>query len=189
MLLSPGSVARRLHGALRREHGFTLIEAVLAMALFLGVSTALAGVLTGAISARSVASERTAAEQVANDQLEWVRSLAYADVGLTTDGNPVGDVNPNGNQSAFGGPTVPAGYTVAIRIYWIDDPVPTSFSTKANYKNVVVTVSRTRDAKILTIQSTQVGPRQRAAFGGINLGIVSCRATTRILRSRTDSSA
>ena len=108
MLLSAGGVVRRLQGALRREHGFTLIEAVLAMAIFLGVSTALAGVLTGAISARTVATERTAAEQVANDQLEWVRSLAYADVGLTTNGNPSGDLNPTGNQSALGGPTVPA---------------------------------------------------------------------------------
>ena len=94
MLLSAGGVVRRLQRALRREHGFTLIEAVLAMAIFLGVSTALAGVLTGAISARTVATERTAAEQVANDQLEWVRSLAYADVGLTTNGNPSGDRQP-----------------------------------------------------------------------------------------------
>lgn len=173
MLLSPGRVARGALRLIRSEQGFTLIEAILAMAIFLGVSTALAGVLTSSISARSIASERTAAEQVANDQLEWIRSLAYANVGLTTNGNPTGDVNASGDQSAFGGPVVPSRYTVAIEISWVDDPVPTSFSTKANYKNVIVTVSRARDSKVLTAQSTQVGPRQRAAFGGINLGIVN----------------
>ena len=173
MLLFRRRLARLTLRSVRAEHGFTLIEAVMAMAIFLGVSTALAGVLTSSISARSLASERTAAEQVANDQLEWIRSLDYADVGLTANGNPAGDVDATGNQSAFGGPTVPSRYTVAIEITWVDDPVPTSFSTKANYKNVNVTVSRARDAKVLTMQSTQVGPRQRAAFGGINLGIVN----------------
>ena len=54
-------------------------------------------------------------------------------------------------------------------------PRADGFSTKANYKNVNVTVSRARDAKVLTVQSTQVGPRQRAAFGGINLGIVNAQ--------------
>ena len=100
MLLFPRRLARLTLRSVRAEHGFTLIEAVMAMAIFLGVSTALAGVLTSSISARSLASERTAAEQVANDQLEWIRSLDYADVGLTANGNPAGDVNATGNQSA-----------------------------------------------------------------------------------------
>ncbi len=174
-------VARRVVArALRRgarEAGFTLIEAVMAMAIFAMVATALAGVLVSSISARSIASERTAAEQIANDQLEWIRSIDYDDVGQTTDGNPVGIVEVDGDQSAQGGPTVPAKYTVVIEISWVDDAVPTSYSTKASYKNVVVTVSRARDSKQLTQQSTQVGPRQRAALGGINKGIVNVQVT------------
>jgi len=154
------------------ERGFSLIEAVVAMAIFATVATGLAGVLTSSISARSLASQRTAAEQIANDQLEWIRSLGYTQVGLSVNGNPSGIVNPTGDQSANGGPTVPAGYTVSIDVFWVDDPNPTSFTTRANYKNVVVTVSRTSSSKQLSSQSTQVGPRQRAAFGGINKGIV-----------------
>ncbi len=173
MLLSPESRLRRAFAALRCDRGLSLIEAVVAMAIFLGVSTALAGVLTSSISARAIATERTAAQQEANDQLEWIRSLDYADVGLTVDGNPAGNVDSSGNQSAFGGPTVPARYTVVIDIFWVDDAVPTAVPTRANYKNVVVTVSRARDGKILTTQSTQVGPRQRALYGGANLGIVN----------------
>jgi hypothetical protein len=143
------------------------------MAIFAGVATALAGVLVSSISARSLASERTAAEQIANDQLEFVRSLDYAEVGLTTSNAPVkGVVDPNGNQSAQGGPTVPSRYTVTITIKWVDDSVPTSFRTYKNYKNVTVTVFRARDSKQMTQQSTQVGPRQRALLGGINKGTV-----------------
>jgi type II secretory pathway pseudopilin PulG len=168
-------VAARTWRHAGREAGFTLIEAVMAMAIFAAVATALAGVLTSSISARSTASERTAAEQIANNQLEWIRSLDYDDVGLTVDGNPPGVVDANGNQSAQGGPTVPPLFTVRIDISWVDDSVPTSYDTKASYKNVVVKVSRARDSKQLTEQSTQVGPRQRAAFGGINKGIVNVR--------------
>ncbi len=142
------------------------------MTIFAFVATALAGVLTSSISARSIASERTAAEQIANDQLEWIRSLDYDNVGCTT-GCPVkGNVNPTGDQSLQGGPTVPSRYSVTIMIRWVDDSVPTAFRTYKNYKNVTVTVVRARDSKQLSTQSTQVGPRQRALFGGINKGTV-----------------
>ena len=57
-------------------------------------------------------------------------------------------------------------------ITWVDDSVPTAHRTYKNYKNVTVTVFRTTDSKQMTQQSTQVGPRQRAALGGINKGTV-----------------
>ncbi len=171
-------VARRVAArALRRagrEAGFTLIEAVLAMTIFAVVATALAGVLTSSISARSLASQRTAAEQIANDQLEWIRSLDYDDVGCTTTACPVtgGIVDPNGNQAGQGGPTVPAAYSVTVMITWVDDSVPTAHRTYKNYKNVTVTVTRVTGSKQMAQQSTQVGPRQRAFLGGINKGTV-----------------
>lgn len=145
----------------------------MAMAIFATVATAVAGVLTSSISARSLASQRTSAEQIGNTQLEWIRSLDYASVGLSVDGNPSGIVDPSGDQSAQGGPTVPTLYTVQIDITWVDDRVPTAIDTKTSYKNVVVSVLRAKDSKVLSTQSTQVGPRQRAAFGGINKGIVN----------------
>ncbi len=145
----------------------------MAMAIFAVVATALAGVLTSSIGARSIASDRTGAEQVANSQLEFVRSISYANVGLTVNGNPSGVVDAAGDQSAQGGPTVPSDYAVSIKISWVDDSIPTSPATKANYKNVTVTVFRARDSKVLSVQSTQIGPRQRAPYGGINKGIVN----------------
>jgi type II secretory pathway pseudopilin PulG len=173
MLRAGRQVIRRAQRALGREHGFTLIEAVLAMAIFAAVVTALGGVLTSSISARSLASQRTAAEQIANDQIEWIRSLDYdTEVGLTGAANPNGVVNPTGDQSAQGGPTVPAKYTATITIKWVDDPVPTAFVTHANYKNVTVSVFRATDSKRLTQQSTVISPRQKVALGGINKGTV-----------------
>ena len=167
---------RRARRALAHERGFTLIEAVLAMAIFAAVATSLSGVLTSSISARSLASQRTAAEQIASDQIEWIRSLDYdTEVGCTTSSPtcPVkGVVDPTGSQTAQGGPAVPSGYSVTITIKWVDDAVPTAHRTYKNYKNVTVTVFRVTDSKQMAQQSTQVGPRQRALFGGINKGTV-----------------
>ena len=157
------------------ESGFTLIEAVIAMALFAIVATALAGVLTSSIDARAPlqAIDRGRADR--QQPARVIRSISYANVGLTVNGNPSGIVNASGNQAAQGGPTVPAGWTVAIKISWVDDSIPTSPATRANYKNVTVTVTRTRDSKQMTQQSTQIGPRQRAPYGGINKGIVNAQ--------------
>ena len=155
-----------------REAGFSLIELVMAMTLFAIVSTALGGVLTAAMSARSTALEKTKAEQIANTQLEWIRSLDYLQVGLTSTGQVRGDIDPTGNQASQNGPTVPAGYAVIIKVSWVDDPTPTSYSAYASYKNVLVTVYRAGDTKELTHQSTQVGPRSSSTFGGINAGVI-----------------
>ncbi len=164
----------RLWPRARSESGFTLIEAVMAMAIFATVATAVAGVLTSSINIRSLATQKTSAEQIGNTQLEWIRSLAYADVGIAG-GNPSGIVNANGDQSAQSGPTVPSGFTVQVKISWVDDRVPTAIDTKTSYKNAVVTVSRSSTSKVLATQSTQIGPRQRAALGGIDKGVVNAR--------------
>ena len=154
------------------DAGLSLVEVVAAMAVFAIVSTALAGVLTASIAARSFALDRTKAEQIANKQIEWIRSLDYLQVGLTATGQVRGEIDRAGNQASHNGPTVPAGYSVVIRVSWVDDPTPTSYSHYASYKNVLVTVSRAGDSKELTHQSTQVGPRTGAAFGGINSGAI-----------------
>ncbi len=154
------------------EGGFSLIEVVVAMVVFVIVSTALGGVLTASIAARSLALDRTKAEQIANKQIEWIRSLDYLQVGLTATGQVRGEIDRTGNQASHNGPTVPAGYAVVIKVSWVDDPTPTSYSHYASYKNVLVTVSRAGDSKEFTHQSTQVGPRTGAAFGGINSGAI-----------------
>ena len=97
------------------------------MAIFATVATALAGVLTSSISARSLASQRTAAEQIANDQLEWIRSLDYDAGRPQRRRQPIGHRRPDRRPVGAGrSRPFPRGYTVSIDIFWVDDPVPTA---------------------------------------------------------------
>jgi type II secretory pathway pseudopilin PulG len=150
--------------------GFTLIEVLLAMVLFVMVAAALAGVLVSAVNARGVARQKTVAEQTAIEQVEKVRKYAYDNLGFVG-GNPSGTI-----------PTSEASKTVTVTgvrllvtttIAYVADPTPTSYATSANYKRVVVTVRRESDSRLLTRQVTYVAPPARAPLGGIGNAIVN----------------
>jgi hypothetical protein len=165
---------RRLSRSLRRdERGFTLVEAITALMLFVFLGTALAGLLTSAVSANSYARQKTIAEQIANDQVEWIRSQTYDNIGEVS-GNPPGIVKPSGLKNVSGTVTV-RGLTavVATDISYVNDPTPTSYATSANYKKVVVTVTRNSDSKQLAQSVTYVAPPARAPYGGLNYGIIN----------------
>ena len=157
---------RRARHALAREHGFTIVETLMAGVILLVLATGIAGVLTSSIAANTVARERTVAQQCANNQIEQIRRKTYDTVGLVS-GNPPGTVSPTaacGNGLAA---------TATITIQYVDDPTPTSYSTAANYKKVTVTVTRDRDGKQLARFSTFVAPEGRAPYGGINNAIIN----------------
>jgi prepilin-type N-terminal cleavage/methylation domain-containing protein len=151
---------RRAQRALAREHGFSLIEVVIAAVIFLLVATALTGVMTSAIVSHSVSRERTKAVQLAQVQLERISELDYGDVGVS-------GMYPDGTIPAAGW-NVPAGYAVAIEVGYINDGGPTAATPYGNYKVVTVTVTRTKDGKELTKQSTYVSPPSRPEYGGAN---------------------
>jgi type II secretory pathway pseudopilin PulG len=158
-----------LRRRLAREGGFTLIEAVMAMALFVLVAGALAGVLTSAVSASKIARERTLADQLAMEQIEEIRRLQYDSVG-TTSGNPPGSVAPSEPVTVRG-----LQATLATQIAYVNDPTPTSYATSANYKRVMVTVTRNDTGKVLARQVTYVAPPARAPYGGLNKAIIEAR--------------
>lgn len=163
--------SRRRDGRARMsEAGFTLIETVLAMAIFIGVATSLAGVLTSSIAAHTVARERTLAEQIANGEMESIRRLPYAQVGVVG-GNPGGTVVATRTVTQDG-----LIATVTDQISYVNDPTPTSYATGANYKKATVTVTRARDGKVLTRVVTNIAPPARAPFGGINNAILNVQA-------------
>lgn len=150
-----------------REAGFSLIEAVIAMVLFLIVATALSGLMSSGIAAQRLARERTLAEQQALAQIETIRRLPYDSVG-TVSGNPPGVVAASTPVSATG-----LKATMSTQVKYVDDPTPTSYATAANYKKVTVTVTRDRDAKQLIRSVTHVAPPARAPYGGINNAILN----------------
>lgn len=148
------------------DRGFTLIEVVFAMVLFAGISVAMAGLLTSAISSNKLSRQRTVADQAALEHVESIRQLGYDDVGILL-GNPPGQVaattpiNLNGLDA-----------TITTQIRYVDDPTPTSYETTANYKRVIATVTRDSDGKVLAREVTYVAPTSRTPFGGVNLAIV-----------------
>jgi hypothetical protein len=151
------------------EQGFALAEAIIAMTLFLVIAASLVGLLTSALAAHGLARDRTAAEEVATAQLESIRSLPYDSVG-TTGGNPPGTV-----LRVRDAPVDGLLFTVRTRISYVDDPIPGSYATAANYKKVSVTVTRTRDDRELARDVTYIAPPGRDTFGGVNKALIRAR--------------
>lgn len=139
------------------------------MVLFLVIATALGTVITSSISSHRLSREKTIADEVALQELESIRRLPYESVGVVS-GNPPGTVVASKTVSVRG-----LNATITTQISYVNDPTPTSYATSANYKRVVVTVTRARDGKQLTSQSTYVAPPARAPYGGINFAIVNAQ--------------
>jgi type II secretory pathway pseudopilin PulG len=152
---------------LRGTSGFTLIEALLAMALFILIATALATVLISAINSQGLSRQKTVAQQAAMDQIEEIRRMPYDDVG-TVSGNPPGAVPGTQNVTMSG-----LRLTIVTQITYVNDPTPTSYATSANYKRVTVTVRRTNDNHLLTREVTYIAPPARAPLGGLGNAIVN----------------
>jgi prepilin-type N-terminal cleavage/methylation domain-containing protein len=163
------SLTSRLSGLPSAEDGFGLIELLVSMTMFAVVSAPLAGVLLASISQQKLSKERTLAAEAAQTAIETIRALPYSSVGLQN-GNPTGTVLPTQSASAFGVTGLDA--TVTTRISYMDDAPATAYRTRADYKRVVVTVTRNLDQRRLTQAATYVAPPGGGAYAGQNEGIV-----------------
>ena len=165
-------LARASGARLRAEAGFGLVEAVIAMSLFLVVSTALSEVLTTSVNSHGFTLQQTLGQEAADAQIEDVRALPYDSVG-TTSGNPPGSVAPTESASAVGITGLSA--TVTTSIHFVGDGIPDGYNDQTNYKQVVVSVTRNIDGRNLATESTYIAPPTRAPYGGINqvaLGVI-----------------
>jgi Carboxypeptidase regulatory-like domain len=163
--LPTGARLGRLVGALRAEAGIGLIEAVIAMALFLIASTALTDVLSSSVNSHGFTFGQTLAQEAADAQIELVRALPYDSVG-TVSGNPPGSVVASESATALGITGLNA--TVATSIHYVGDGIPGGYNNLTNYKQIVVTVTRNSDSRELASESTYMAPPARAPYGGIN---------------------
>ena len=154
------SVRRRLR-ALAPDGGFTLIEVLVAGLMLAILSAPVAGLLVSSGSILKLDREKTGADQLAQAQIETIRTLPYTQVGLVG-GNPSGILSASSSTSLPGSEQV----TVARKISWVADPIPTAYVTNADYKKVVVTVTRTSDGKLLSSKTTYVASASAPPFAG-----------------------
>jgi hypothetical protein len=154
------------------EAGIGLVEAVIAMSLFLVVGTAMADVLSSSETSHGFTVDQTLGQEAADAQIEDVRALPYDSVG-TTSGNPPGSVVASQTAAAVGVTGLDA--TVTTSIHFVGDGIPDGYNSTTNYKQVVVTVTRNTDDKSLATEATYIAPPTRAPYGGISqvaLGVI-----------------
>ena len=137
-------VARRLRSALFNSRGISLIEVVVALAIFSSAGTA---VLLG-VSAAHISSDRVnasaIAENLARNQMEYVNSQSYVAA--------PGSYTSIANDSSLN-IVIPTGFavTAAAQTYLTDDGLTGSI------EKVVVTVTRDGQS-ILVLESLRTGP-------------------------------
>jgi len=149
--------------AVRGEAGFTMIELLTTTVLLAVVSAPVAGVLLSSSAIARLSRERSAAEALAQAQIETVRTLPYTQVGIVS-GNPSGVLQ----RSVVA--TLPSGeqVTVVATVTFVSDPIPTAYVTNADYKKVTLTVSRASDGKQLTQKATYVSSLSAPPLAGTN---------------------
>ena len=147
-----GRATTRIARRLRHEAGFTLIEVLLTGVMLAIISAPISAILSqGAVIAK-MARERTGADQLAQTQIESLRSIPYTQVGIVN-GNPAGSLAASTSKALPSGEAV----TIAWQVTWVNDKVPENpYQSNADYKKVVLTVTRNSDNKLLTQKTTFV---------------------------------
>lgn len=140
---------RALGKTLRGRRGFTLLEAVLAVALTALVFTAVAALLPALGKSYFTILDTARAKQLANNvadgvegQLSYVRTLTISEDGTTavyTDADGAKTL-PDADRSAPGKPVIP-GLAYDDKAY-MDDDTALSFTLEGDVCTVAVTVSR-----------------------------------------------
>jgi Tfp pilus assembly protein PilV len=138
--------------AIRAEAGFTLIEVVLAGVMLAILSVPISGLISTAAAIARLDRERTSADQLAQTQIEDIRALPYTDVGIQN-GNPQGNLSASQQVTLLQGDAV----TIATSVTWVADDLPgAAYPTNADYKKVVLTITRNSDGKQLAQKTTYV---------------------------------
>ncbi len=147
-----GCATTRIARRLRHEAGFTLIEVLLTCVMLGIISAPISAILSqGAVIAK-MARERTGADQLAQTQIESLRSIPYTQVGIVN-GNPAGSLAASTSTALPSGEAV----TVAWQVTWVNDKVPENpYQSNADYKKVVLTITRNSDTSMLTQKTTFV---------------------------------
>ena len=152
----------------------------MSMTIFAIVSAPLTGVLMASVGQQKLSKERTLAAEAAQSAVEAIRALPYTNVGLQN-GNPTGTLLPTQPVSAYGVFGLDA--TVTTKVSYMDDAPSTAYRTRADYKRVIVTVTRNSDNRRLTQTATYVAPPGGGTYAGQNEGIVLAQVIDYVLNT------
>lgn len=128
------------------------------------ISAPISGVLLAAAAQGKGARDQTAADQLISSKLETIRTLAYNQVGVTN-GNPSGVLSPSASATLPNGVQV----TIATKVVFVADPIPSVlYVTNADYKKLVITVTRVSDSKQLSTLTTYISSASAPPLAGTN---------------------
>jgi len=123
------------------EKGFSLVEAIIGITLFLILTLSIYGAYTSLINVVRISRLKISATFLSNEQFEIIRNLSYADVGILG-GLPAGRIQQNQTISRDG-----AIFSVKTTIRNIDDPFDGTIGgspndlSPADYKLVELEIS------------------------------------------------
>jgi type II secretory pathway pseudopilin PulG len=131
-----------LRGAVRsNDHGFTIVEILFATVILFFLLTSLLTTLNVSMTMSNKARYGSVGTNLAAQQLELARTLAYGSIGLV--GAPSGE--PSGTLVASESTTAEnMTFTIVRDVEWVDDPADGSDPTDTapeDYKRLTVTVS------------------------------------------------
>ncbi len=121
------------------KKGFTLVEILVALAIFAMISGAIFSLLSLSWQLTRKDKERNGALAIATEKIEVIKNLPYDNVG-TVGGVPSGDVEPIEEESLNS-----IAYTINTDIYYIDDDydgtIDTGDTLNTDYKQVKIEVT------------------------------------------------
>ena len=149
---------------LRDESGFTLVELMMASIILLIIGPPAVALLVVSARLGNADLQQSSANALAASKIELIRGMPYDNIGFPG-GNPPGTITSS-NQ-LFYGPSTLNGVpiTISYSITYVDDHGAKT-QTYADYKRVVVTVTKTNGGTVLATKTTNVAALTGAADGG-----------------------
>lgn len=146
---------------LGEESGFTIIELIMTAVILAIISAPISGVLLAAAAQSKGSRETSEATQLLQSQVETIRTMAYSQVGVGG-GNPQGDLDPSDNFTLPNGTAV----TLTTKVTYVTDNIPGHYVTNADYKKVVLTITRSSDNRQLASATTYVSAAAAPPLSG-----------------------
>ncbi len=151
----------------KREPGFTIIEMVINIAIFVILAAGMLGVYSALSQSVKVSREKTVINNLATNYLEIVRNMPYSQIG-TINGNPSGTLADFNNAITV--KVESSTYKIYYEVTYIDDPadgLAPADTAPADYKQVKMSIQNTQTAKVTSFV-TNVVPK--GLEGTVNAG-------------------